>query len=235
MTLPKIAHPTFQIEVPSTGTKQNFRPYLVKEEKILLMAKAGESETEMTIAIKQVIESACLDTNFNVDSLTFFDIEYIFIQLRSRSVNSVVEVTYLDDDDDKPYKFTIALNDITVKFPEETNSNIKINDSLGIIMKYPTAALYSDKEFLTSGKDALFTLIVKCIDKIYDEDTIYEIKNYSIKELNDFVEELDPNTFDQIRKFINNSPTLDYEIKYTNSNGIERIIKLTTLSDFFSL
>jgi hypothetical protein len=234
MSLPKISHPQIIIEIPSSKKKIIFRPFLVKEEKLLLMAKASEDETDILLSIKQVVNNCAID-QLDVNSLSLFDLEYIFIQLRAYSVNDQVQVSYKDNEDEKLYDFDINLKDIKVIFPEKVNNVIKINEAAGLVLKYPTSSLYEDKEFLSSGSDSFFQLIVRCMDKIYDGDEVFECSGYSKKDLENYLEDLDINTFEKIREFMVSQPRLSYIIKYKNSLGNDRTIELTTLSDFFTL
>ena len=234
MTLPKIAHPIFQLKVPSTQKNVRFRPFLVREEKILLMAKTTEQEVDIYTAIKQVVNNCALD-DFDVDKITLFDLEFLFLRLRAQSVNNIVNVTYKDFEDDRPYEFEIDLNTVDVKFPEKIEKLIKLTDTSGIIMKYPEASLYEDKEFMQSGDEAFYQLILRSIEKFYDKDNVYDIKNYTPKEVSTFIDDLDIKTFDKIRDFMINQPALYYAIDYKNSLGNQRKIELTTLSDFFTL
>jgi len=235
MNLPKIDQPIFEIEVPSLKKKYPFRPFLVKEEKLLLMAKDSGDDSDILSSVKQVINNCSLDPNLNISKLAIFDLEYIFIKLRMNSVDNVIELTYTDGEDDKDYNFKIDLNEVNMIFPENNSSVIKITDTTGIMMKYPEAALYDDKEFLEIQDEYLFNLIIKCIDKIYVNDTIYEARDYKKEELSEFLENLNIKTFDTIRKFLENTPRVNYEINYENSLGNKKKIVLRSLSDFFIL
>lgn len=235
MPLPKISHPTFEIEIPSTKTKITLRPFLVKEEKILLMAKSSEDDKDVMKAVKQVVNNCVIDDKFDINAISLFDLEYIFIKLRAASVSDVVEVSYRDFEDEKIYEFDVDLNKVEVIFPEKLTNKITINESAGFTMKYPQTGLYEDKDFAASGDEALFQLIVRSVDKIYDDEEMYDAKNFSLKEIEDFLENLDVNTFENVRKFITNQPYVFYEIKYKNSKGNNRTIELKTLSDFFTL
>jgi hypothetical protein len=234
MSLPKIEYPLFKIEIPSTKKKVTFRPFLVKEEKILLIAKASELDSDILIAIKQVVNNCAIDP-IDVDKLSLFDLEFVFLQIRAQSVNNIVNVSYRDTEDEQVYDFEIDLNEVTVKFPEKLDNKIEISGTSGIVMKYPEASLYEDKDFLSSGDEAFYQLILRCIEKFYDEESVYDAKQYSLKEIEDYVENLDIKTFDKIRDFILEQPRLSYEITYKNKLGNDRKIELTTLSDFFTL
>ena len=234
MTLPKISYPTYTIKVPSTKKNVKFRPFLVKEEKLLLMAKESENNADILQSIKQIVNNCCLDENFDNEKLTIFDLEYIFIKLRAFSVDNIVKVSYKDEEDGQNYDFEVDLNAVEVEFPEKNENNIKISDTFGILMKYPSASLYEDKDFLNLEKDYLFELIIRCIDKIYEGDNVFEAKNYTMKELGDFLENLDSKTFVSVQEFLMNSPKLLHVMKYKNSLGNEKEIRLSSLNDFFT-
>lgn len=235
MNLPKISQPIFNIEVPSLKKKYPFRPFLVKEEKILLMAKDSGEDSDILSAIKQIITNCSLDPTLNISNLAIFDIEYIFLKIRMNSVENIIELSYVDDEDEKEYDFKIDLNEIKVHFPENIDNKIKINADSGLILKYPKASLYDDEEFLNLEDEYLFNLITRCIDKIYYKDSVYEASDYKNEELQEFLENLDLKTFENIKKFLERTPSVKYDIKYTNSLGNEKIIELRSLSDFFSL
>jgi hypothetical protein len=232
--LPKLNHPIHNIEVPSLKKKKNFRPFLVKEEKILLMAKESDDSNDILVAVKQIVNNCSLDLDFNIDDLALFDLEYIFLQLRAVSVDDILTVSYRDNQDEKIYDFDIKLKDIKIDIPKETKNVIKITDDIGMIMKYPSTKLYEDKEFLNEKDEQLFKLIVRCVDKIYKGDEIYDLRDYSSSEIEDFLENLSVKVFEQVQTFFENCPKLHHTIKYKNSLGNERTIELNSLNDFFT-
>lgn len=233
MSLPKIQYPIYNINIPSLNVKFRFRPFLVKEEKLLLMAKESDNPSDMLNAIKQVVNNCLIDNNLDINKLAIFDLEYIFLKLRSLSVDNVVKLSYIDNEDNKTYNFELDLNTVEVKFPEKIDNNIKLSETSGIVMKYPSASLYDDKEFLNIEKDYMFELILKCLDKIYDGDNIYEAKDFKKSELSEFLENLNVKAFEDIKEFLLNIPKLYHEINYKNSLDNDRKIVLTDLSDFF--
>jgi|LakMenE18May11ns_1017448.scaffolds.fasta_scaffold9928267_1 hypothetical protein len=233
-SLPKIDYPVHRVNIPSLKKEFQFRPFLVKEEKLLLMAKESEQATDILSAIKQIINNCSIDSKFDIDKLALFDLEYIFLKLRSISVDNIVKVSYKDSEDGKTYDFDIDLNKIEVKFPEKIINNIKITENSGIVMKYPSAKLYDDKEFLSLEKDYIFELIVRCIDSIYYEDQIYKANDYKKQDLVDFLENLNIKVFEEIQKFLLNIPKIEYVIKYENTSGTKREIVLNSLNDFFT-
>ena len=233
--LPKIDYPVYKIKIPSLKKETQFRPFLVKEEKLLLMAKESDNSSDILSAIKQIINNCSIDSKFDINKLALFDLEYVFLKLRSISVDNMVKVSYKDNEDKKVYDFEIDLNKIEVKFSEKIDNNIKITNKSGIIMKYPSAELYDDKEFLSLDKDYMFELIVRCIDTIYYEDQVYSSKDYKKEDLNEFLESLDIKTFDKIQQFLLSVPRMEHKIQYKNSLGNEREIVLSSLNDFFTL
>jgi hypothetical protein len=235
MTLPKISHPTFKVTVPSTKKQLLFRPFLVKEEKILLMAKTSNDNNDILSAIKQVVNNCCEEKGFDVNKLAIFDLEYLFLKIRSNSVGNIVPLSFKDLEDEKEYKFEVDLNQIEVEYPKDADNRIKINDKAGMIMRYPSAALYDDKSFLSLGQDAMFELIIRCVDKIYSGEDMYDPSSYTREELTNFVDNLDVKTFESIQGFLSNAPTMKHVLSYNNSLGNQRKIELTTLNDFFTL
>ena len=233
-SLPKIDYPILNIKIPSTKKEFMFRPFLVKEEKLLLMAKESKSSSDIFTAIKQVVQNCCLDQKFKIDQCPIFDLEYIFIKLRAFSIDNVININYVDAEDNKSYEFDIDLEDIKVEFPKNTENTIKINENAGLIMRYPSASLYSDEEFLHLQKDYLFELIVRCIDKIYDKDEVFEAGDFSKDELREFLENLNVKVFEKVHKFLLNAPKIKYVLKYKNSLGNDREIVFSSLNDFFS-
>ena len=231
MALPKIDQPIFEMIVPSTGKLVKFRPFLVKEEKILLIAQQGGSDKEVIRAIKQIL-SNCLIDNIDVDQLATFDLEYMFLKLRARSVNNIVKLAYRDTEDDKVYDFEVNLDEIEIEV-KPMNNKIKVNDEVGIIMKYPAASITDELGEYDNEVDLLIFFVRKCIDQIFDSENVYPANESTEEELNQFIDSLDVQTFEKIREFFDSIPTLSHTLNYTNSNGSERAIELNNLKDFF--
>lgn len=232
--LPKIDYPIYKIKIPSMKKEFQFRPFLVKEEKLLLMAKESENASDILSAIKQIINNCAIDTKFDVNKLAVFDLEYVFLKLRAISVDNMVKVSYKDKEDDQVYDFDINLDEVEVKFPEKIDNTIKITEKSGIVMKYPSASLYDDKDFLNIEKDYMFELIVRCIDTIYYEDQVYKASEYKKEDLNEFLENLNVKVFDKIQQFLVNVPRMEYKIEYMNEKDHKREILLSSLNDFFT-
>jgi len=234
MKLPKMDYPIYKINVPSLKKDYSFRPFLVKEEKLLLMAKESENASDILTAIKQIINNCLLD-KLDVNKLALFDLEYIFLKLRSASVDNKIKVSYKDNEDEELYDFEINLDDVKVIYPDKVDNKIKITEKTGIIMKYPSAALYDDQEFLKLDKDYMFELILRCVDSIYNEDELYEAKDYKKEDLTEFLENLDVKTFQNIQEFLVTVPKMEYKIEYKNKLKHDREIVLNSLNDFFTL
>jgi len=234
MALPKIEHPTFELVLPSNKKKIRFRPFLVKEEKILLMAMTGEDPNEIASALKQVINNCMLD-DVNVEELATIDVEYLFIKIRAKSVNNIIKLTYRDLEDDKRYDVEVNLDEVEVKFSDEHNNTIIVNDKIKFTMKYPTANISLKLKESNNAGDILFDILKNCIDKIYDGNNVYNAGDSSQEELEEFITSLDVKTFNQVQKFFTTMPKLFYEIKYTNSLDKEKTITLDSLNDFFTL
>ena len=239
MALPKIKIPLFDVTIPSTQENIKFRPFLVKEEKILLIAQAGGTKNEMMNALKQVVNNCVMSldgTSIDVENLPIFDLEYLFLKIRAKSVDNVVTLKYVDHEDQKNYEFKIKLDELEIQKNELHTNKIKVDELIGIIMKYPTAGTMIKFDVENTPVAELTTLMIReCIDKIYDTDQIYLAKETPVKELDEFIDSLSVKTFEEIQKFFDTMPKLYHKIQYTNSRGTAREIELSTLEDFFTL
>lgn len=233
MPLPKIDLPLFTITMPSVDKKLSCRPFLVKEEKILLMAQQAGEEKDIILAIKQILTNCIQDKSFDPDKLTTFDLEYMFLQLRARSVDNIAKLSYRDLEDDKVYDFDVDLDKVTLDM-KKVDNKIPINDELGILMKYPTIDFVESLPDFASAEEVLELMITNCIDKVYDSENIYDAKEQTPEELQQFLDQLNVNVYSKIKEFITTIPTMSYTIKYTNSLGNERKIELKSLKDFFT-
>lgn len=235
MALPKINYPIYDLTLPSTKQAIKYRPFLVKEEKILLAAQVSGETADVVNSIRQVINNCILTENVNIDSLTTFDLEYLFIKIRAKSVNNVITLAYRDLDDDKRYEVEVDLDTIEIKEDPNHTNKIDIGNGYGLIMKYPSADIATSVKILDGEMDVFFEVLKGCIEAVYDSENIYKASETSAEELDEFIQSLDVNTFKKIQDFFTTMPKLYYEVKYTNSLGKEKVIPLTTLNDFFSL
>lgn len=236
--LPKITHPTIDLTIPSTKTKITLRPMLTREEKILLIAKQSDKKTDKMSAIKKVV-SACVESDgVNVDKLTIFDIEYLFIRLRAFSVNNITRQTYRDMEDDKSYEFEIDLNNINVKFPEKINNTIMVpGNDIKIVLRWPNFSFFERQENEEHDYETLLeNMILENVTEIRQGTKLFDVKTTPKEELKKFLfEDMDISTYGKLREFFLNQPELYHKITYTNSKGTERTIELRGLEDFFTL
>jgi len=233
MALPKIDTPILSIKIPSTEEIKTFRPFLVKEEKILLLANEGD-EKDILTALKQIITNCCHDT-IDVDKLTTFDIEYMFLKLRSKSVTNVVKLKFRDTEDEKVYDFEVNLDDVEMKYDDSHSKTVQVTDDIGISMKYPDMKTAEKISGITSVDELFTEVALNCIDTIYDKDNVYPASESSPEELREWLDQLDHNTFEKIQKFFDTMPKLHHEIKYKNSLDHDRTIVLNSVKDFFML
>jgi hypothetical protein len=234
MSLPKINYPLFDVTIPSTDEKIKMRPFLVKEEKILLMAQTTGSAQDIVTSITQVVNN-CIVGDININTLTTFDLEYLFIKLRARSVNNKIDVLYKDDEDGLQHKLEVDLDKIEISRDPEHNNNIKINDNLGLILRYPRTDMMKNLSEAKNEVDLYFEVVKNTIEKIYDADSVYNVSDYTEEELDEFLAALDVGSFKQVQKFLETMPKLKYEATYTNSLGNQKTITLSNLNDFFML
>jgi hypothetical protein len=234
MPLPKIDTPIVEILVPSRKKNLKFRQFTVKEEKILLIAQMERNEKAIILAIKQVINNCCIEDNFDIDTLATFDLEYLFLKLRSRSINNIIEVSYRDNEDDTVYDFKVDLDTVEMLQNADVPNTIAVNDQIGIKMKYPTVNIIDDAPAEATANEVVEYLIRNCVDSIYDKENVYPSSDYTAQELSDWIDALDIDTFNKIRAFFENLPRMYHKITYTNAKGNERVIELSTLSDFFT-
>jgi hypothetical protein len=236
MALPKLKYPIFELEVPSTQKKFNFRPFLVAEEKILLMAQQSGDLKEIILALKQVIGNCCQDPEFDSDKIATFDIEYLFLKLRSRSVSNMAKVYLTDNEDGKEYSFDVDLEKVEMKKNPDHNAKIKLNDDISIVMKYPTTQMIDAIAIMQVETKAFFEVMKYCIEFVVEnDDKISVFADASDAERDEFVQSIDISTFTKITKFFETMPKMYYEIEYKNSLGHDRKAVLKNLNDFFIL
>ena len=240
MPLPTIATPTYELVLPSTKKKIKFRPFLVKEEKLLVLAMESEDTKQISTAIKQVLK-ACIQTRgVKVESLPTFDIEFLFLNIRGKSVGEEVEVLIVAPDDrETRVSVTINLDDIQVQEDPGHNKHIRINDELMMEMRYPSLDQFIKSNFDFSGGgadlDQSFELIGSCIDKIYSEDEVWSTDDVSKKEISGFLEQMNSSQFKDIENFFSTMPKLRHEVTVLNpKTKVESTVVLEGLSSFFA-
>ena len=230
MALPKIKHPTYNFTIPSTKKKVNVRPFTVQEEKILLMAKSSDKTEDIVASVKQIIRNCIIDP-VDVDQLATFDIEYLFVKLRSKSIGEVVDLVYKDPDTEEEIKFKINLEDVEVKYDPDHSNKIMLNNDVGVVMKYPTLNDVKQVEMESDDENSILNVLINCIDKIFDDEKVYS--DFSKDELIDFIDNLPIESMNEIKKFFDTMPVLIHNVTLTNKNGDTREITLKGLNSFF--
>ena len=232
MALPKLNTPTYELTKPSLEQNVTYRPFLVKEEKILLMANQDENDTMGVVrAMRQIINNCILSANFDVENLPLFDIEYIFLKVRSKSVGELSEVGYQCPKCEAVNKVTINLDEVEVTKNENHSKQISLTDKVGLMMKYPDMHSISDS---TEVED-IMKILCKCIDMIYDGDEIYNSSEYEFSEIVDFVDNLTQEQFQKMQEFFDTMPKLSHDIDYhCKSCGHEQILVIEGLQNFFA-
>ena len=239
MPLPKIATPTYELDLPSTGQSVSYRPFLVKEEKVLVIALESEDNKQITNAIKAVLKNCILTKGIKVESLPTFDIEYLFLNIRGKSVGEDLEVSVTcPDDGETQVPVTIYLDDIKVQKDENHTNKIKLEDSIMMEMKYPSLEQFIKNNFEFDDKNALnqsFDLIASSIDKIYTEDEVWASADCTKKEMKDFLEQMNSTQFKKIESFFETMPKLSHTFKVTNpKTKVESDVVLEGLASFFA-
>ena len=239
MPLPKIATPTYELELPSTGATIKYRPFLVKEEKVLVIALESEDNKQITNAIKAVLKSCILSKGIKVEDLPTFDIEYLFLNIRGKSVGEELEVNITCPDDGKTQvSVNIPIDEIQIQKNDNHTNKVKLDDDLMMEMKYPSLSEFikNNFDFNDGGKvvDQSFDLIATCIDKIYSEEEVWVGADCTKKEVRDFLDSMNSFQFKQIETFFETMPKLSHEVKFTNPNTkVENSVLLEGLSSFF--
>ena len=220
MTLPRIAVPKYKLIIPSSGKEISYRPFLVKEEKILLIAMESEEEKEMTGAIQNIIEN-CVYDDLDVKNMPMFDIEYIFLQLRAKSKGEVVDLSFECGKCKKPINVQVDISKIETTKTEGHDIKIPLSDDVGVIMKYPSMEIQSIINKENTDVENIFSTISFCIDSIWDKESVYASKDHTKEEINDFLESLPDDSFTKIQKFFDTVPVLkhEFELKCTSKNG----------------
>jgi hypothetical protein len=238
MPLPKIATPIYEMEIPSLKKKIRYRPFLVKEEKILIIALESEDSKQIANAVKNVISNCILSKGVKVEDLSTFDIEYLFLNIRGKSVGETVDVLITcPDDETTQVPMSINLDEINVEVDPKHSRDIKLDDTLTLRMRYPSMTEFIKNNF-DSGDgvsvDDTFDLIISCIEQIYSEEESWTASDSTKKELLEFVEQLSSKQFKEVEKFFDTMPKLSHTIKVKNpKTGVESEVVLEGLSAFF--
>ena len=235
MALPKLATPTYELEIPSTDEKIKFRPFLVKEEKILMMAMESKSNADITQAVKDIVQE-CTFNKVKIDNMPMFDVEYIFLQIRSKSVGEVSKLKLLCPDDGKTYaNVEVNLNEVKVQVGDDHTNKIDLGNGMGMIMKYPTIDSFKESGIKDINPSNMLEVISTCILQIYEEEgkKVYDTKDQTKKEVTDWIEQLNSKQFKDVQNFFDTMPKLKHTVKVTNPNtGVESDVVIEGLQSF---
>jgi len=241
MPLPKISTPTYELVLPSTKKTIKYRPFLVKEEKILILALESQSTKEITNAIKQVLKDCIVTKGIKVEELPTFDIEYIFLNVRGKSVGESLDlIITCGDDGETQVPVTVFIDQIQVEEDPEHSRDIQLDDNLVLRMKYPSLDQFIKTNFdfsaeqSSSSIERSFDIIISCIDVIFNAEESWSAADSTKKELTDWIETLNSNQFKEIEKFFDTMPRLSHTVKVTNpKTKIESDVTLEGLTSFF--
>jgi hypothetical protein len=239
MALPKIDVPTYELTLPSENKKIKYRPFLVKEEKVLFIALETGDNQQMINALKDIV-NACTFNSLNVDSLPIFDLEYIFLNVRAKSVSEIAKFRTICPDDGVTYVETeVDLTKVEVQVDDDHTNKIIIDPkkNLGLVLRYPTLKNYEVGKNINNVQiESIFNILIDCIDHIFEGDKIYPAKDTTKEELREFVESLPQEAFVKIRSFFDTMPRLKHEVEITNpKTGVKSKVTLTGIADFFEL
>ena len=237
MPLPRIATPTYELVLPSSNKNIKYRPFLVKEEKVLIIALESQDQKQIANAVKSIIKSCILSRGIKVEKLSTFDIEYLFLNIRGKSVGEDIEVMVTCPDDGKTQvPMSINIDSIQVKKSDEHNPDIKLDEQFTLRMRYPSLSEFIKSNFTMEDMkvDDTFELIASCVDQVYSEEESWTQEDCTKKELVDFIEQLNSSQFKEIEKFFDTMPKLSHKVKVTNPNTkVESEIVLEGLQNFF--
>lgn len=235
MALPTMDLPTYELEIPSTKKKIKYRPFLVKEEKVLLLALESENEKNIKDAVVGLLK-ACIQSRVKVENLATFDLEYIFLNIRAVSVGEIVEMNVTcQDDEETQVRYNLNLTDVNVIFPEGHTNKIMLTDTTGVVMKYPSIDGFVQGQFGGAGKDFdVIDAVAASIDQIFQGEDVYDESTTTKKEFVQFVESLTNEQLEKIQAFFETSPRLEHTFKVPNPNtGVESEYTLRGLQSFF--
>lgn len=233
MALPKIDLPLRELTLLSTGEKVKYRPFTVKEEKILLVAAEAKDPVAEMVAIKQVVNNCLFD--IEIDDLSMVDLEYIFLKLRSNSVDNLAQFTVLDPDTEERVELDFDIDAIEIIHNEEHTNEIQVNDEVVLYLKYPNIDNFTQIVGMNPEDPLInYFIMVSCLDRLATEDEVFDFKDYNEKEIADFMDNMSGDTVNKISKFFETMPKMRQELKYTNSNGDEKTFVVEGMRSFFT-
>ena len=234
MPLPVLSTPTYELTIPSSGQTVQYRPFLVKEEKILLMANEGGEATEIVRAMKQIIGN-CIQNGYNTDNMPLFDVEYIFLKLRSKSVNEFSEVGFRCPECDEVNRIQIDLSSVEISTNDTHSNKIELTNDIGLIMKYPQLDSINMNDLQSTDVDTIFNVVSSCIDSIYQGEEIHDSGDYTREEISEFINNLTQEQFLKIQQFFDTMPKLSHTVPYTcNKCEYDEPLVLEGLQNFFA-
>ena len=237
MALPKIDQPLFDIIIPSTKKKVRYRPFTVKEEKILLIAQESKDQNQILLAIKQIITN-CVE-KVDVDKLAIFDLEYLILNIRAKSVNNEIDFGFMDPDSEERIDVSIDVNDIEVQFDPDHESKIELNEQYYIMMRYPTLKEVTDLSESEDGAnetEKMFNTMISCIDTLIDQttDEVYKLEEFTSEEVTDFVDGFTSTVVEKLQKFFTTMPKLSHSINYKDKEGKDKVFVVEGMDSFFT-
>lgn len=232
MALPKINLPIFQLEIPSTGKKIKYRPFTVKEEKILLVAQESEDAEQEIIAAKQILNNCLID--IDVSELAMFDLEYVLLMIRAKSVDNVISFAIKDPDTEETIQLDLKIEEVKINRDPEHTNKVRVNDEFVLFLKYPTIDEFI-KIIKMDPEDPLvnYMIMISCLDQLASEEEVFKFSEYTEKEIDAFMENMPGDVIKQIQRFFETMPKVRHEMKYTNKEGKEKTFVLEGLRSFF--
>jgi hypothetical protein len=238
MSLPKPPVPTYELVIPSTKKTIKYRPFLVKEEKILLIAMESQDEKMIRDSVIEILRNCIISKDVKIEQLAMFDVEYIFLRIRSKSVGEKVQIKLTCKDDEKTQvNYELDLDKVEIQFSKKHSSNVKLNENGGLIMKYPGFEQFIKTQILQKNPstEEIFEIVADCVDKIYEEDEVWEAISLTKKDILEYIENLTSKQFEKVQEFFSTMPVLSHTVKITNPNtNIESVYEIEGLSNFFA-
>lgn len=232
MPLPRIDQPLFELTIPSTGQKVKYRPFTVKEEKILLIAQESKEIDQTILAIKQIINN-CFEEEVNVESLALFDLEYMIVKLRSKSVNNIVNFSIKDPDTHENVELSLDLENVGIKTFDNHSNRIELKENVTLFLRYPTINELKDMMENPNDNTVIFEIMFRCLDKLVIDDNLYKLSDYSNEEITEFVENLSGDIITNLKDFYQTMPKVSHSVPYVRKDGTKKIFVMEGLDNFF--
>jgi hypothetical protein len=232
MPLPKISQPLFQMTVPSTGDKINYRPFTVKEEKILLIAQESNDIDQVVLSIKQILGNCIQD--YDIEKLAVFDLEYILLQIRAKAVNNELKFKIIDPETEEEVEVELDVNDIEIVRSDKHSKMINVTDDIVLKMRYPTIDFIRSLQSAEDNQqEALFGIMKSCIEAVVEGEQVYKMSDFTDEEVDSFLDSLDARVINSVRDFFDTIPKMKYEVKYHTKDGTEKTFVAEGTETFF--